>query len=201
MDVPELNYTSKDINEKGECQPRGEICLKGPCVFIGYYKDVVKTKEAIDEEGWLHTGDIGTLLPGTGAVKIIDRKKNIFKLSQGEYVAAEKVEAVYLKEGKLQELFLHGDSTQHYAILVIVPTQNYIQELVGNVENPQEKLNERPIREKILAFHNDQAKKSGLKGFEQARNVFVEVKPFAVQGLVSSTMKLQRHEAKKFYSK
>lgn len=69
------------------------------------------------------------------------------------------------------------------------------------MENPQEKLNERSIREKILAFHNDKAKKSGLMSFEQAKNIFVEVKPFAAQGLVSSTMKLQRHEAKKFYKK
>ena len=126
MDVPELGYTSKDMNEQGQWQPRGEICLKGPCVFIGYYKDVAKTKEAIDEEGWLHTGDIGTLIPETGAVKIIDRKKNIFKLNQGEYVTAEKVEAVYLKEGKLEELFLHGDSTQHYCIAVIIPKKEYI---------------------------------------------------------------------------
>jgi long-chain acyl-CoA synthetase len=168
----------------------------------GYYKDTAKTKEAIDEDGWLHTGDVGTILPENGAVKIIDRKKNIFKLQQGEYVAAEKVEAVYLKEGRLEEVFLHGESTQNFAVAVIIPAKPFIRELIGGAEdNQQARLNERPVREKILAILNDSAKKSGLMSFEQAKNIFVEVKPFALQGIVSSTMKLQRHEAKKFYKK
>jgi long-subunit acyl-CoA synthetase (AMP-forming) len=75
-------------------------------------------------------------------------------------------------------------------VAVVVPSQAYIKELVGSTENASEKINERSIREQILANINNLAKQAGLM-----------VKPFAQQGIVSTTMKLQRHEGKKFYKK
>lgn len=100
--------------------------MRGPCVFLGYYKDDEKTKEAIDADGWLHSGDVGCILPESFALKIIDRKKNIFKLQQGEYVASEKVEAVYLKRPEVQEIFLHGDSTESFCVAIMVPNPKAI---------------------------------------------------------------------------
>ena len=103
-----MQYTSEDTDDQGRPTPRGEVWLRGPGVFMGYYKDAEKTYDAITKDGWLKTGDVGMLLPGNQAMKIIDRKKNIFKLQQGEYVAPEKVEAIYTKSHIVNEAFLHG---------------------------------------------------------------------------------------------
>lgn len=70
-----MKYTNNDIP-----LPRGELCFRGPCTFLGYYKDKASTEELIDKDQWIHTGDI-VELTRNGSFKIIDRKKNIFKLA------------------------------------------------------------------------------------------------------------------------
>lgn len=73
-DIPEMNYLTTDDN------PRGELCAKGLSVFKGYFKAPDKNTEAFDEEGWFKTGDVAVVMKN-GSIKIIDRAKNIFKLS------------------------------------------------------------------------------------------------------------------------
>ncbi len=65
--------------------------MRGHGVIPAYYKNIELTREAIDSDGWLRTGDVGALTAETNTMKVIDRVKNIFKLSQGEYVSSEKV--------------------------------------------------------------------------------------------------------------
>lgn len=91
--VPEMGYTANDVVE-GAIVPRGEVLLRGPTIMPEYFLLPDKTAETIDEDGWLHTGDIGAIMPN-GTLKIVDRKKNIFKLSNGEYIAPEKLENIY----------------------------------------------------------------------------------------------------------
>ncbi len=126
VDVPEMNYFSHDVVD-GVPVPRGELCIKGTIVSKRYFKDPEKTKEAIDTAGWMHTGDIGCLLPN-GTVKIIDRKKNIFKLQQGEYVAPERIENLLVSTKWVLQAFVYGDSTESYLVAVIIPKMEQVME-------------------------------------------------------------------------
>uniref|UniRef100_A0A8C7TRA0 Arachidonate--CoA ligase n=1 Tax=Oncorhynchus mykiss TaxID=8022 RepID=A0A8C7TRA0_ONCMY len=112
VDVAEKNYFAA----KGE----GEVCVKGPNVFKGYLKDPGRTAETLDTDGWLHTGDIGKWLPN-GTLKIIDRKKHIFKLAQGEYISPEKIENIYIRCEPVTQLYVHGDSLQSCLVAIVVP--------------------------------------------------------------------------------
>ncbi len=102
----------------------GEILVKGDNVMRGYYKDPERTKEAIDEEGWLHTGDIGEL-DETNMLRITDRKKEIFKLSGGKYVAPQMVENVFKESLFIEQLMVIGENQKLTAAL-IVPNFEYL---------------------------------------------------------------------------
>ena len=98
----------------------GEILTRGPHVMMGYYKDPEYTKQVIDADGWLHTGDIGEFIDGI-YLKITDRKKEIFKLSAGKYVAPQPIENK-LKESDLIEQAMVIGENEKFASAIIVPT-------------------------------------------------------------------------------
>ncbi len=98
--APSIRFRLKDIPEMGylhtdKPNPRGELQFYGNTLFQGYYKNPERTAEAFSEDGWINSGDVAVILPN-GNVKIVDRAKNIFKLAQGEYVAPEKLENIYV---------------------------------------------------------------------------------------------------------
>lgn len=201
LDVPEMEYLSTDP------YPRGEICVRGPNIFKGYFKDEEKTREAIDEEGWFHTGDIG-MINERGAIVIIDRKKNIFKLAQGEYIAPEKIENVYAKDPIIGQIYLHGDSLQSSLVAIVVPDPDALNSLLA-AKLPQIHAKKLSLPELcklpevnalVLAQMDRVGKLSGLRGFEFAKAIHLEPEPFTIENdLLTPTFKVKRPQAKKHF--
>ncbi|MCE3050038.1 Long chain acyl-CoA synthetase 7 peroxisomal [Datura stramonium] len=200
VDVPEMSYTSED-----KPHPRGEICVRGPIIFEGYYKDEVQTKEVIDDDGWLHTGDIGLWLPG-GRLKIIDRKKNIFKLAQGEYIAPEKIENVYAKCKFIAQCFVYGDSFNSSLVAVVCVEPDVLKEWASSegikYENLEQLCNDPRARAAVLAEMDAVGREAQLRGFEFAKAVTLIVEPFTIEnGLLTPTFKIKRPQAKAYFVK
>lgn len=203
IDVPEMQYTSKDVDELGRLTPRGEILVRGANVIPGYYKNDEKTKETIDEEGWLHSGDIGIILPGSNALKIIDRSKNIFKLSHGEYCAPDRLEQVYKTTPGVADIFVYGDSLKSVLVAIVnLADKDAIQfanekgieaaTIRDLIANPQ-------FNKAMIDSFRKVADDNGLKGFERIVKVHFDATPFADNDLVTTTFKLKRNEAKTYY--
>ena len=98
----------------------GEILTKGPCLMKGYYKDEAYTREVIDEDGWFHTGDIGTIVDGK-FLKVTDRKKEIFKLSLGKYIAPQVIETKLRESPFIDNTMVIGEN-EKFASALIVPS-------------------------------------------------------------------------------
>ncbi len=102
----------------------GEILCKGPNVMKGYYKEPEFTREVIDSDGWLHTGDIGIMVEGR-YLKITDRKKEMFKLSSGKYVAPQVIENKLKESAFIEQVMVIGEN-QKFASAIISPDFNFL---------------------------------------------------------------------------
>jgi len=187
VDVAEMGYLTTD-----KPHPRGELCVRGANVFIGYFKNEEATRECLDADGWFHTGDIARFNPN-GTISIIDRKKNIFKLSQGEYVAAEKIESVYSRSPACGQIWIYGNSLKSFLLAVLVPSGEYVANYC--VENgwwprPKDQIRlgtqefaddfravltgsyAQLIKQHLLGLLAQQA--GELKGFEKIKDLIIE---------------------------
>ncbi|KAL0334784.1 UNVERIFIED_CONTAM: Long chain acyl-CoA synthetase 2 [Sesamum radiatum] len=193
--VPEMGYDALSS------VPRGEICLRGSTLFSGYHKRPDLTAEVVID-GWFHTGDVGEWQPN-GALKIIDRKKNIFKLSQGEYVAVESIESVYSRCPLITSIWVYGNSFESFLVAVVVPERKALEEWAANNQEKgdfQSLCSNIKARKYILDELNSTAKTHNLRGFEMLRGVHLEPVPFGIdRDLVTPTFKLKRPQLLTYY--
>uniref|UniRef100_A0A4W6G7T8 Long-chain-fatty-acid--CoA ligase n=1 Tax=Lates calcarifer TaxID=8187 RepID=A0A4W6G7T8_LATCA len=194
VDIPDMNYYAKN----GE----GEICIRGPSVFRGYLRDPERTAEALDSDGWLHSGDVGQWLPN-GTLRIIDRKKHIFKLSQGEYIAPEKIENVYMRCVPVLQVFVHGDSLQSYLIGIVVPDPEVFVDWAkerGFVGSYEELCQNPDVKNAVLEDMKAVGKEAGLKSFEQVKDLHLHPETFSVaNGLLTPTLKSRRADIRRVF--
>ena len=171
----------------------GEICVKGPSVMKGYYKKPEATAEAIDSEGWFHTGDIGELFEGK-YLKITDRKKEIFKTSGGKYVAPQLVENK-LKESSLIEQAVVVGEGQKFPSALLIPEFSVLKDWCtrnGIVYSDDASMVK---NEKVKAKFDEEVKElmKGIAQYEQVKKVTILPKGFTIDsGELTPTLKLKR---------
>ncbi|KAK8814106.1 hypothetical protein WA158_007968 [Blastocystis sp. Blastoise] len=207
IDVPEMNYLTTDRTHHGNiCIARGELCFRGPILFSGYYKNVDETHRVIDKDGWYHTGDIGVLLPNY-SVMIIDRKKNFYKLSQGEYISAEKLESIYSQNQYIYQIYIYGNCNENYLIAIIVPDfhtlVNWYKQLYNNKNDLSfDQICQEDDTYKLIQNQLDIIFSiNHLRGIERIKKFIIISEPWTTDNnLLTPSFKLKRFEIYKKYS-
>lgn len=182
--------------------PDGEILTRGPHVMKGYYKNPEATADVIDSEGWLHTGDIGTLVEGQ-YVKITDRKKEIFKLSLGKYIAPQALETQIIDSPFFDNCFVFGQDRK-FASAVIVVNKDMARDLAGKLgiefNGNESFLDVADVRARLLA--DVEAVNRQNASFEAiSRPIFTFDEWSTANGLLSQTLKLKRKALMERYGK
>ncbi|OCB55577.1 oxidoreductase [Mycobacterium vulneris] len=176
VDVPDLGYFRTD-----QPHPRGELLVKSEQMFPGYYKRPEITAEMFDEDGYYRTGDIVAEL-GPDHVEYLDRRNNVLKLSQGEFVTVSKLEAVFGDSPLVRQIFIYGNSARSYLLAVVVPTDPAVS------------------KQAISDSLQDAARAAGLQSYEVPRDFIVETTPFSLEnGLLTGIRKLARPNLKSHY--
>lgn len=179
----------------------GEILTKGPNLMIGYYKEPEKTKEAINEDGYFHTGDIGEI-DSEGFLRITDRKKEMFKTSGGKYVAPQMIENIMKQSRFIEQIMVIGEGEKMPAAL-IQPNFEFVQEWakrknldIGTsdaemIQNPEVIAR---IQEEVDFYNGKFGHWEKVKKFELTPEVW------SIEGEhLTPTMKLKRRNIKKLY--
>lgn len=183
-DAPELGYHSTD-----RPFPRGELLLKTVSMVPGYFNRPDLNEEIFDTDGYYRTGDV-MAQTGTDQLKFVERRNNVLKLSQAEFVAVANLEMIYTKCHTIHQIFIYGRSGRSSLLAVVVPTAAIME----SHEEPA-------LRELLSHSIQDQAKVEGLHPYEIPKSFLIEPEPFSVaNGLLSGVSKLLRPKLHERYA-
>lgn len=184
--VPDMEYMVTDSPN-----PRGELLLRGPTMFREYFKNHEETAKAMTEDGWFRTGDICEI-DSMGRFKIIDRRKNVLKLAQGEYISPERIENVYLANCSfLAQAYVHGDSHQAFLVSVFgvdpVTFAPFASGILKKTIDPSDMeaikvaCNDERVKKAVLKELDKIGKKSKFNSYEKVKAVHLEIEPFTIE--------------------
>ena len=177
LDVPELGYFNTD-----KPYPRGELAVKSSRFMAGYYKRPDLTAQMFDDDGYYKTGDIMAEV-GTDQLRFVDRRNNVIKLSQGEFVAVARLEALYATSPLVRQIYVYGSSERSFLLAVVVPTDGTAPDRAA-------------IGESLVKVARDYQ----LNGYEIPRDFLLENEPFSLEnGLLSGVGKFLRPKLKDRY--
>jgi fatty acid CoA ligase FadD9 len=182
-DVPDLGYFATD-----RPHPRGELLLKTENMFPGYYKRPEVTAGVFNADGYYRTGDVVAEV-APGRLVYVDRRNNVLKLAQGEFVTVAKLEAVFGNSPLVRQIYVYGNSAHPYLLAVVVPTE---EALAGNdIES---------LKPLIADSLQNVAKDAGLQSYEVPRDFIIETTPFTLEnGLLTGIRKLAWPKLKQYY--
>ncbi|BBZ39514.1 carboxylic acid reductase [Mycobacterium conspicuum] len=176
LDVPELGYFNTD-----KPYPRGELAVKSARFMAGYYNRPDLTATMFDEDGYYKTGDVMAEV-GPDRLRYVDRRNNVIKLAQGEFVAVSRLEALYATSPVIRQIYIYGNSERSYLLAVVVPTEDVVDASV--------------IHESLREI----ARENHLNGYEIPRDFLIEKEPFSLaNGLLSGVGKYLRPKLKERY--
>ena len=184
--VPELGYTVDD-----QPYPRGELLAKTTQMFSGYINDPLQTADVLTDDGFFRTGDIVELRPSSTQpqIYVIDRKKNFFKLAQGQFIAPEYLQSLFIQSAFIDQIFIHADLISDTLTAVVVPNRDNTQLLTSSVD------------EAILADLRSIGEKESLRPHEIPSRLIIDFQPFTPEnGLLTSSMKLCRYKLAAHYA-
>ncbi|OCB37747.1 oxidoreductase, partial [Mycobacterium malmoense] len=183
VDVPDLGYFGTD-----RPHPRGELLLRTENMFPGYYKRAEITANVFDEDGYYRTGDVFAEVAPDKLV-YVDRRNNVLKLAQGEFVTLAKLEAEFGNSPLVRQIYVYGNSSQPYLLAVVVPTQ----EALGRWDSEA-------LKGKIADSLQNVARQAGLQSYEVPRDFLIETTPFSLEnGLLTGIRKLAWPKLKQHY--
>lgn len=194
-DVPDANYLSTNN------PPQGEVMLRGPSITQGYFKRPDVTAEALTEDGWLCTGDVGQW-NADGTLSLIDRKKNLVKLSGGEYIALERLESTYKSCNVVTNVCVHASSEAKQPMAVVFPREDTLrsalsQNGLGNLKDQEleDLCKNKDVVQLVLKELNQVGKGAGFVPMEQLQSVVLVPEELPL----TAAQKVQRKEVESKY--